>query len=389
MRASSNPYAGFDTTPLPQPYADMGNRRARRQPGAETPTAQRRAPLSAAARYELGRARAISALRPPSAEPLPASTPAASWIQPFVDALSAPLSWLHEATRFPGADAQAVRATPQPDFLKDLIAVLRADAELQKVFLTEAHGQSGNAPMVAQTLLGALKDGRVTLYRETNPTVDPELLEHVLATPATRSYAEKHMLGCVVANPELEDTAAAQLLKRVLAHEGVQFKPLRFYRGAEHNDLKRFADDPEFAVASLGISHALCRHLDDLKLKVPWLGIIENPVDDFKALSPSAKKATFGGFDRARRKANTIFVLQSQLWLTESPNTRENLTAHYNGQGYAVMEIPLDKGINATIFAPASALPVLNRFARQHNGKVSLHCTGIPGCEEPVAKEEL
>ena len=412
-------YADLTDLPLPNHYVDSGNRRERRAQERDALRASapgpRKVHLSSSERRALGRTQAINAVRrrdQPASEqaenferssgnrPLGSSrgervtsfsNQASSWLNQLADSLSMPLSWLQEVTGY----SDAPREAEEVPTLRALMAELR-EAGLQKVFLAEVHRQYGNIPMITQTLQGALDRGDITFYREADVYTAPRDIAPQMSNPEKNHNLAAQKIFEFTLNAMFRRMPEAKVLKEILAGPGVKLAALHFYEGAESNGLASFARDKTFAVASLGLAHVLWEHVEGRKTNVPWIGIDDSLYPSLpmsRPLTEFEKKSTYGGLKKAQRYGTTVFVLQSQCWpeLDEDHphiNSREAVTAHYNKEGYAIMDVPLRPGINATIFAPGSLLPTLNEFARQHNGKVSLHCSGIPGCEEP-ARDEL
>ena len=276
------------------------------------------------------------------------------------------------------------------------------DAGIKKVFLAEYHGRRQNLQMVTGALEGVTRardsSRPVSFYRELKPSHDPaanpsvdETVDAHMRSPAFRAYAVQHLLSYIGNNDYDEKSTAGKAFKAAMSNQKISIKLISF-NNPRRFDMKRFLDDKDFAIASVGATHALGTRLRDNLMGFQWAGVVDRiPVPGMLVppLTPAQQADRFDGFIRAVEKGPAAVVLQNECWGSDKVTNREQLHQFFNGVGLPVLEVPMLEGFNATIIATPEALPAFKKIAKENEGRVYLLCKGIDGCEEKPVDQEL
>lgn len=272
-----------------------------------------------------------------------------------------------------------------PPTLRTIIAAL-AKLKVLKYFLAEVHRQEGNLEMAAQALAGLI-DGleehqTVSFYREmwASPpsdqthSVDP-IIEKAMTDMKSRPAITEHLIKVLRDKADVGSGPSQKLFKEVLKSNRLQPKLMSF-KNPSRRDMDRFLADKDFAVASVGLAHALYKFESLNKLKMPWSAVITPMANGYKTMDQRLQKTLWDGMERSEMQAPTALVLQSEAWSFAPDNpqfpSRSDMYQHFHKKGYVIMEVPLGKNGNATIIAPGIAREMLREIARGCNNRVSL-----------------
>jgi hypothetical protein len=181
------------------------------------------------------------------------------------------------------------------------------------------------------------------------------------------------------------------------------------YLDPNRRDMTRFFLDSALSFASVGLTHTLEKTLDS-QHQVTTYVFLGNYTYDYKnniyrnvysiaepykgpGFTPEARQDMTDGFSRASEKALTVHIMSSSSWKDAfdgvvepegralSPvERRERFIHHYNKEGFAVIEVPFAKGLNATMVVPAQFLTQLKSFQAERPDHVKLYCDGLPKC---------
>ena len=282
----------------------------------------------------------------------------------------------------------------------DAVSLLRRSG-VKKIFLAEHHWDPENVNLIAGALSGGNgpKNKGVVFYREMDtrkstrigtPDEDKEW-DEILASPQYLKSSEarrlllQQLLKNIVKKPdEVTGPGVDMLRNEITESAGVEIK-LASFLNPERMDIDNILKQEKFLLASVGLAHAMYKFNTRNDLLLPWTGFItENPFPTY-LYSDEVLKDMFNGFERAAEKCRAALILQSNAWNDDM--TKEDVHRYYNGEGFVVVELPLSKSVNATIVAPASALPKFQLFAEEHDGHVWILCNGIKGCDTPGTDE--
>lgn len=297
----------------------------------------------------------------------------------------------------------------------DTVRGLR-ETGVNKIIIGEQHTLPGRYGLIADTL-EAVNTGRVNFYREyvsgdqaTAPAMERDWMHmdwrKFVAAALVQDSPE---LGVITEGEKKAFIAAAM-------RQDVSLKIMDWR--SDRTDTTRFIEDETFAIASLGIAHALFEPIafdpSRIVLMAPFLGdfsvgpdletsrnFMPLPKGLFPPLTWEEQDECFNNFERTQAAAPAVFVTTSNFWaglaefgLSVDPHgeipgpsgLRDRFIKYYNSQNFAVLELPLpsSREFNATMIVPAKFLPQLEALAAKHPKKVRLFAEGLAP-SEPVS----
>ena len=165
------------------------------------------------------------------------------------------------------------------------------------------------------------------------------------------------------------------------------------YLDPNRRDMTRFFLDSALSFASVGLTHTLEKTLDS-QHQVTTYVFLGNYTYDYKnniyrnvysiaeaykgpGFTPEARQDMTDGFSRASEKALTVHISpvvagkmthSMELWSRKAGRSRRSSgvsvssTTTTEEEGFAIIEVPFAKGLNATMVVPAQFLPQLKSF---------------------------
>lgn len=280
--------------------------------------------------------------------------------------------------------------------LAGLTAELRK-AGVEKVFIGVAHGQPGNIRVTAEVLQGAASVGPLTLWRESFDESAPGFADMVATFdqyflhPGNHAGSERLMLLLLKENQEYPLAEESKLAK-VLASPSIEFRQLVF-TGTRRRDMSKMLADPGFAVGSMGYRHVESEFRGPGQTALPW-DPTQSTLPRIAATNPEVQRDMQGGFWRA--PAGTAVSLRvGSLWEPMEGSaekgrwTFERSNRYHNAKGNAVVELPLQPGLNVSLALHGSLVPALRRYLETAGWEgATWWCGTIEGCPDATGKAE-
>jgi hypothetical protein len=328
--------------------------------------------------------------------------------------------------------ASSSAARPDLGLVQQAVKMLgQADPPVTKLMFGEEHGAHGNYNLLGRLLEGfadAAPGEDLHFYKEWNYAPGDPMAKDVewRMGNATSHRADREAVVNFMNNHLYKASDPIEEARRfslAALRPAVAFK-LMNWADPSRADMSAFIADLERAFAMAGGAHFLSKLLEatgDPNLATePWLGkhrldksrnVVRNihvlpGMLQQPRLTVEAQREMLNGFARANDVAPTVFVMSSSGWACDewgagvaepegrplAPNEkRDRFIKYYNGKGFAVMEVPFAKGLNATMVVPAQYLPQLKAFAAEHTGHVRIHAEGLqrPKPAPGEAREDL
>ena len=262
----------------------------------------------------------------------------------------------------------------------------------------ELHYQPENLDLVTRMAQGALEAnaGRVEIWlEEPYPPGDAQNEKNLLKALAQRKYRDDVIKFCFQQYPT-NSSFVQTTFPTVARHQDLEFDNMNWF-GTNRKDASRALNNKAITILKIGSAHVWDESVGvgHTHARTPWLNnlptLIAQGDPRFAALSVAERKDLWNLLERSVNvnlvKTMALFSDRhfSQFGAVAAPaKVRDAFIEYYNRKGYAVLQIPFAKGMNAMAVVQPEFLAHMQALGAQ-DPAIQIFCDGVPGCEPAKA----